>query len=59
MKKKYTSPTTICVKLAARDGVMDVWSKVEIQSKETTTEQLVKGNRSTPSYNVWDDDWSN
>lgn len=60
MKKNYIAPNTICVKLAMRDGVMDILSSVAIDRSGTTSEQLVKDNQvsSSSSYNVWDDDWS-
>lgn len=59
MKKRYISPATISVKLATRDGVMQILSKVDIDRSGTTDVQLVKENRTISSYNVWDDDWSN
>lgn len=59
MKKVYSAPKLLCIELHATNMIaLSLDGSESITSSNMSDyEQNVKGN--SPSYNVWDDDWSN
>ncbi len=59
MKKTYITPETLLTLLS--NGSIIAASETVDLFDDGGSDQLVKGNQtapSTPSYNVWNDDWS-
>ena len=58
MKKNYIAPELVCVRMCTHNHILTIsQSTVGAHTVNSGEELGVKGQ--SPSYNVWDDDWSN
>ena len=60
MKKKYIAPNLQVTRLEQTRAILTVSNpNVTLGSGSVNANEVEVKGYSTPSYNVWDDDWSN